>query len=75
MQEHRVPQRHPDLQAEYAGKVKVVKVNVDENPETPGRFNVMSIPTFLVMKGGEVKSSFIGARSKEDVKRELDAVL
>lgn len=64
-----------ELTAEYEGKVKVVKINVDENPETPGKFNVMSIPTFIIFKGGEAVGNFIGAKSKEDVKKELDAVL
>jgi thioredoxin 1 len=63
------------LEAEYAGKVKFVKMNVDENSQTPGLFNVMSIPTFLVFKDGQVQKSFIGSRSKEDVKKEIDAVL
>lgn len=63
-----------ELEAEYAGKVKLVKINVDENTEVPGRYNVMSIPTFLIVKGGQVVGSFVGARSKEDVKKELDSV-
>ena len=64
-----------ELATEYEGKVKVVKVNIDEAPETPGRFNVMSIPTFIIFKGGEQVSSFVGVKSKEDVAAELDAVL
>lgn len=63
-----------ELATEYEGKVKIVKMNVDENTEMPGKFNVMSIPTFLIFKGGEVVQTFIGAKSKEDVKKELDAV-
>jgi len=64
-----------ELTAEYEGKVKVVKVNVDENAEVPGKYNVMSIPTFIIFKGGEPVTNFVGAKSKEDVKQELDAVL
>ncbi|MEK7563876.1 MAG: thioredoxin [Patescibacteria group bacterium] len=63
-----------ELDAEYAGKVKFVKMNVDENIDVPGQFNVMSIPTFVLFKGGKPVSSFIGARTKEDIKKELDAV-
>ena len=63
------------LSTEYEGKVKVVKVNVDENTETPGKFSVMSIPTFIIFKDGDAVSTFVGAKSKEDMKKELDAVL
>jgi len=63
-----------ELTAEYEGKVKIMKINVDENAEVPGKFNVMSIPTFIIFKGGEPVTSFVGAKSKEDVKKELDAV-
>lgn len=63
-----------ELAGEYDGKVKIVKMNVDENMDVPGKHNVMSIPTFIIFKGGEAVSSFIGAKSKEDVKAELDAV-
>ncbi|MDO8649067.1 MAG: thioredoxin [Candidatus Peregrinibacteria bacterium] len=63
------------LDADYQGKVKFVKVNVDENIESPGKLNVMSIPTFAIFKGGEVVKSFVGTKSREDMKKELDAVL
>jgi len=64
-----------ELEQEYAGKVKLVKINVDENIDAPGRYSVMSIPTFIIMKDGKVAGSFVGARSKADMKKELDAVL
>ena len=64
-----------ELEQEYSGKLKIVKMNVDENGDVPGRFSVMSIPTFLIVKDGKVASSFVGARSKADMKKELDAVL
>ena len=64
-----------ELAAEYEGKAKIVKVNVDENPETPGKFNIMSIPTFIIFKGGQPVSSFIGAKPKESVKQELDRAI
>ncbi|PIP65341.1 thioredoxin [Candidatus Peregrinibacteria bacterium CG10_big_fil_rev_8_21_14_0_10_49_16] len=63
-----------ELSTEYEGKVRVVKMNVDENTETPGKFNVMSIPTFIIFKGGEVVQTIVGVKSKEDMKKELDAV-
>jgi len=64
-----------ELTEEYEGKVKVVKMNVDENSEIPGKFSVMSIPTFIIFKGGEAVTTFVGAKSKEDMKKEFDAVL
>ena len=64
-----------ELSGEYEGKVKIVKMNVDENMEVPSKHNVMSIPTFIIFKGGEAVNTFVGAKSKEDVKKALDAVL
>ncbi|MFA6523592.1 MAG: thioredoxin [Candidatus Peribacteraceae bacterium] len=64
-----------ELDADYAGKVKFVKMNVDENGESAGKFNVMSIPTFIVFKDGQPKKAFIGARPKEDMKREIDGAI
>lgn len=64
-----------ELTSEYEGKIKVVKINVDENIEVPGKFSVMSIPTFIIFKGGQAVKTFVGSKSKEDVKKELDAVL
>jgi len=64
-----------ELSTEYEGKVKITKMNVDESTETPGKFGVMSIPTFIIFKGGDAVATFVGAKSKEDMKKELDAVL
>ena len=64
-----------ELEKEYEGKMKFVKMNVDENMEVPGNYNVMSIPTFLLVKGGKVAGSFMGARPKADVKKEIDSIL
>lgn len=64
-----------ELEKELEGKVKFVKMNVDENVDTPQKFGVMSIPTFIVFKGGEAVRSFIGARSKEDLRKELEAAI
>ena len=49
-------------------QVTVAKVNVDENPELVQQFNVLSIPTFLVFKGGQVVEQFAGSMSKEELK-------
>ena len=63
------------LATEYGSAVKFVKVNVDENGETAGKFNVMSIPMFIIFKDGQPKKAFVGARSKEDTKREIDTAI
>ena len=64
-----------ELSKEYEGKLKIVKMNVDENIEAPGKYSVMSIPTFIIFKGGNPVTSFVGSKSKEDVKKELSKVL
>lgn len=53
-----------DLAASYSGKVKVVKMNIDENPGTPGRYGVRAIPTVLAFKNGAVVGQITGARPK-----------
>lgn len=64
-----------EITKQFDGKVAVYKVNVDENPETPGKFGIMSIPTFLIFKDGDVKDTFVGVQSKESVAAKLNAVL
>ena len=61
------------LAAKNAGKVKVVKMNVDENQEVPGKFGVMSIPTFLLVKNGKILTQFVGARSEGEMQHAIDA--
>jgi thioredoxin 1 len=53
-----------ELATSYQGKVKVVKMNIDENPSTPGRYGVRSIPTVLAFKNGSVVAQITGARPK-----------
>jgi len=53
-----------ELSTEYAGRVKVCKVDVDSNPETAAKFNVRGIPTLLVFKNGSVEATKVGALSK-----------
>jgi len=52
------------LSREHAGRLKVVKLNVDENPVTAGRYRVQSIPTLLVFKDGELVETLVGAMPK-----------
>ncbi len=53
------------LAVELAGKIKMTKVNVDDQPELAGQFNVMSIPTLLVFKGGKPIDQIVGAMPKD----------
>jgi thioredoxin 1 len=50
--------------AERSGKIKVVKVNIDENPNAPTKYGVRSIPTLLIFKGGEVVAQTVGSMPK-----------
>ncbi|MBF0624316.1 MAG: thioredoxin TrxA [Magnetococcales bacterium] len=52
------------LASQYAGKLKVAKLNIDENPNTPGRYGVRGIPTLMIFKGGQIAASKIGALPK-----------
>jgi thioredoxin 1 len=64
-----------ELAAEYKGKVKVGKVNVDENGALAGRFNVMSIPTLKFFKGGQIVGELVGAAPKATVEAEIKKVI
>jgi thioredoxin 1 len=62
-----------ELAAEYEGKVKIGKVNVDDNQALAGQYGVSAIPTLLLFKGGQVTEQMRGLRSKRDLKAKLDA--
>jgi thioredoxin len=64
-----------ELAAEQAGKLTVAKLNVDENPDLAMRYNVMSIPTLLVFKDGEVAKRVVGAKPKSALLQELSEFL
>ena len=57
-----------DLATELDGKIKIVKVNVDENNQTAVKFSIRSIPTLMMIKDGVVKAQHIGAASKSQIK-------
>jgi thioredoxin 1 len=63
-----------ELAAEYAGKLKVGKVNVDQN-QIAGNFGVMSLPSVLFFKNGQVVKALVGAQSKDSYKKEIEQVL
>ncbi len=64
-----------ELAKEYPEKIKIGKLNVDENPQTAGKFGVMSIPTVLIFKKGKPVKTIVGAQGKESYKREIEEVL
>jgi thioredoxin 1 len=59
------------LAGDNEGKVKVTKVNVDENQELAARYGIMSIPTVILFEDGKVKTQIVGARSQKDYEREF----
>ena len=60
-----------ELANEQEGKLTVAKLNVDENPQTAMTYEVMSIPTMILFKGGQEQKRFVGARSKGQMESEL----
>lgn len=60
------------LAAEYAGRLKVGKLNVDENQITPGRYSIRGIPTLLLFKNGEVREQLVGATTKDHIVKLLE---
>jgi thioredoxin 1 len=61
--------------AEYQGKVKIMKVNVDQNPETPAKFGIRGIPTLILFKNGEAAATKVGALNKSQLTSFLDSSL
>jgi len=63
-----------ELAAEYDGKVKIGKVNIDEHQSLASEYGIRAIPTLLLFKGGQVADQIVGLRSKRDFKTKLDRV-
>ena len=59
------------LAAEWRGRIKAGKLNVDENPASSARFNIRSIPTLLVFDGGQLKHTMVGALPKDEIVRQM----
>jgi len=63
------------LAAEYAGRVRIAKLNVDENPQTAARYSIRSIPTMLLFKNGDLVNNVVGALPKRDIESHLNSLL
>src|SRR5207244_11805912 len=61
-----------EIAQDYAGKLKVVKLNVDENVNSAGRYNIRGIPTLLIFKGGQVADQIVGAVPKDQISKIVD---
>ena len=60
---------------EYAGKLRVAKLNIDDNPKTPGEYGIRGIPTLILFKGGNVEATKVGALSKSQLTAFIDSNL
>ncbi len=60
-----------DIASEHTGRIQIVKLNVDDNPNVARRYDVMSIPTLLIFVDGEVKKRLVGAKGKAQLLEEL----
>jgi thioredoxin 2 len=72
---HMIAPTIEELTSELAGRVKVGKLNIDQNPATTARFNVRSIPTLLVLKNGKEIERLVGAFPKPEIMRKLEAAI
>jgi thioredoxin 1 len=64
-----------EIASEQAGKLRIAKLNIDDNPAVAQRFGVMSIPTLILFQGGEPKKTLVGAKGKGQLLEELSAFL
>ena len=64
-----------ELATEYHGRVKVAKLNTDDNPDIASQYQVMGIPTLMFFKGGHVIDRIVGAASKKQFKEKIEALL
>jgi len=63
------------LSSEYAGRIKIAKLNVDDNPQIASRYAIRSIPTMLLFNRGEMINSMVGALPKEEIVRRIKPLL
>lgn len=64
-----------EIATEYTGRLKVVKLNIDDNPNTPPRYGIRGIPTLMLFKNGEVEATKVGAVSKSQLVAFIDSNL
>jgi thioredoxin 1 len=64
-----------EIATEYSGKIKVAKLNIDENPNTPPRYGIRGIPTLMLFREGEVEATKVGAVSKSQLTAFIDSNL
>jgi thioredoxin 1 len=64
-----------EIAGEFKGKVKIAKINIDDNPKTPQRFSVRGIPTLILFKNGQVEGQKVGALRKADLAAFLESKL
>jgi thioredoxin 1 len=64
-----------DIADEYSGKIKVAKINIDENPATPAKFGVRGIPTLMIFKSGSIEATKVGAMSKSQLSAFIDSTI
>jgi len=62
-----------EISREYAGRLKIAKLNIDENPQTPPKYGIRGIPTLMLFKGGNVEATKVGALSKSQLVAFLDS--
>jgi thioredoxin 1 len=64
-----------EISSDYAGKITVAKLNIDENPETPPKYGIRGIPTLMLFKNGSVQATKVGALSKSQLTAFIDSNL
>ena len=64
-----------DVVGDYTGRLKIAKLNIDENPQTPPKFGIRGIPTLILFKNGEVEATKVGALSKSQLTAFIDSNL
>jgi thioredoxin 1 len=64
-----------EIADEYTGRIKIAKLNIDENPNTPPRYGIRGIPTLMLFKDGEVEATKVGAVSKSQLTAFIDSNL
>jgi thioredoxin 1 len=62
-----------EIANEYTGKIKIAKLNIDDNPQTPPKYGIRGIPTLMLFKGGNVEATKVGALSKSQLTAFIDS--